>query len=67
MQKQVGIIAHWWFQYILVVTAERHSRYAGVRRNLPKISFLSPSSSQVIKFIIQPTWTSKGNGTERRQ
>jgi hypothetical protein len=34
MQKQVSIVAHWWFQYILVVTAERHFRYASARRNL---------------------------------
>ena len=31
MQKQVSIVAYWWFQYILVVTAERHLHYEGVR------------------------------------
>jgi hypothetical protein len=34
---------------------------------LPKISFLSPSSSQVIKFIIQPTLDKQREWTKRHQ
>jgi hypothetical protein len=71
MHKNVSIVAHWWFQYTLAGTAERQPCYARARRTCATIpsemSFLSPSSSQVIESIIQTTRTSKENGKKRRQ